>query len=148
MLTDNMTVKGRLHCILTGPDGTVLREWEQDNVVTNAGKAWIASRMAGTSSAVMSHMAVGTGAAAAAAADTALASEVATTGRKALTSTTPSNNTVVYSATFAAGEATGTLAEAGLFNASPGGTMLARTNISVTKGAADSLTINWTITVG
>lgn len=147
MLTDNMTVKGRLHCILTGPDGTVKREWEQDNVVTNVGKAWIAGRMAGTPT-VMSHMAVGTGAAAAAAADTALASEVATTGRKALTSTTPSNNTVVYSATFAAGEATATLAEAGLFNASSGGTMLARTNISVTKGAADTLTINWTITVG
>ena len=144
MLNDNMTVKGRLHCILTGPDGTVKREWEQDNVVTNAGKTWIASRMAGTSSAVMSHMAVGTGAAAAAAADPTLVTEVF---RKALTSTTPNNNTVVYSATFAAGEATGILAEAGLFNASPGGTMLARTNINVTKGAADTLTINWTITL-
>lgn len=145
MLNENMTVKGRLHCILTDANGTIKREWEQDNLVVSAGKAWIASRMAGTSSAVMSHMAVGTSATAAAAGDTALLGEAS---RKALASTTPSNNTVVYSATFAAGEGTGTLKEAGLFNATPGGTMAARTNIDVTKAAGDSLTINWTLTVG
>ena len=147
MLNDNMTVKGRLHCILTGPDGTVKREWEQDNLVVNAGKWWIAGRMAGTPG-VMSHMAVGTASnPTIAAADTTLGTELT---RKALTSTTQTagTNTVVYSATFASGEGTGTLTEAGLFNAASAGTMLARTAISVTKGAADTLTINWTITVG
>ena len=72
----------------------------------------------------MSHMAVGTGSTAAAASDAALGSEL---DRNALTSTTVTNNEVAYVCTYAAGDATGAITEAGLFNASSGGTMLCRT---------------------
>ena len=49
---------------------------------------------------------------------------------------------------FAAGSGTGAITEAGVFNASSGGTMLCRTVFSVVnKGADDSMTITWTITV-
>jgi hypothetical protein len=94
----------------------------------------------------MSHMAVGTGTTAAAVGNTALVTEL---DRNALSSTTVSTNTVQYSGTWAAGDGTGALTEAGIFNASSAGTMLARTVFSVVnKGASDQVTITWTITVG
>jgi len=93
----------------------------------------------------MSHMAVGTGTTAAAAGQTALVTE---TDRNALTSTTVTNNAVAYVATWAAGDATAALTEAGIFDASSSGDMLARTVFSVVnKGASDSMTITWTVTV-
>ena len=117
---------------------------ETENLVVTAGKNWVADRM-NDANAVMSHMAVGTGTTAAAAGQTALVTE---TDRNALTSTTVTNNAVAYVATWAAGDATAALTEAGIFDASSGGDMLARTVFSVVnKGAADSMTITWTITV-
>jgi hypothetical protein len=93
----------------------------------------------------MSHMAIGTGTTAAAAGQTTLTTEA---NRQALTSTNVSGAAVTYSATFGAGNGTGAITEAGLFNASSGGTMLCRTVFSViNKGAADTLTVSWTVTV-
>jgi hypothetical protein len=101
--------------------------------------------MNGTSESVMSHMAVGTGSTAAAAADTTLGTEL---NRQSLTSTTVTDNALAYVASYAAGTATGSLTEAGIFNASSAGTMLCRTVFgTVTKAADDSMTITWTITV-
>lgn len=117
---------------------------ETENLVVTAGKNWVADRM-NNANAVMSHMAVGTGTTAAAAGNTALVTE---TDRNALDSTTVTNNAVAYVATWAAGDATAALTEAGLFDAASSGDMLARTVFSVVnKGAADSMTITWTITV-
>jgi hypothetical protein len=54
----------------------------------------------------------------------------------------------VYVASFPAGTGTGAIVEAGLFNASSGGDMLCRTTFAVVnKGANDSITITWTVTV-
>jgi len=93
----------------------------------------------------MSHMAIGTGSTPAAAGDSALGTQAA---RVALTSTTVTNAEVAYVATFGAGTGTGAITEAGLFNASSGGTMLCRTVFSVVnKGSSDSMTITWTVTV-
>ncbi len=115
------------------------------NLVVTAGKNFIASRMEGTSSNVMSHMGIGTGTTAAAVGDTALETQA---GRVSLTSTTVTTNSVAYVATFPAGTGTGAITEAGIFNASTGGTMLCRTVFSViNKGAADTLGITWTVTV-
>ena len=115
------------------------------NLVVDDGKEFVASRMKDTTKAAMTHMAVGTGSSAAAGGDSALGSE---NDRNALTSTTVSTNTVQYVGTWAAGDATTGITEAGLFNASSSGDMLARTVFStVNKGASDSLTITWTITV-
>ena len=85
------------------------------------------------------------GTAAAAAGNTALGSESA---RTALTSSTVTDNEIVYVDTFAAGTGTGAITEAGIFNASSGGTMLCRTVFDVVnKGASDAMTITWTVTV-
>jgi len=77
---------------------------------------------------------------------TTLVTELGT--RKSVTTDDTTAGQVKYSATFIAGEATGALTEAGVFNALTAGTMLCRTVFStVNKAAADLLTINWTITI-
>jgi hypothetical protein len=71
----------------------------------------------------------------------------------ALTSTTQVTTTVTgdaiqYVATFPAGSGTAALTEAGIFNAASVGTMMARTVFAViNKGALDTLTITWKITI-
>jgi hypothetical protein len=145
MFNDTVKMKGELRITVTNPEGNVTHETVIPNLVVTAGKSFIASRMEGTSSAVMSHMAIGTGTTAAAVGDTALETQA---GRVSLTSTTVTTNSVAYVATFPAGTGTGAITEAGIFNASSGGTMLCRTVFSViNKGAADTLGITWTVTV-
>lgn len=140
MINDGLKMKGRLTIALN--DEVVQKV---DNLVVTTGKNYVASRIKDATATAMSHMAIGTGSTAAAAGDTALGSESA---RTALTSTTVTNNEVAYVDTFAAGTGTGAITEAGLFNASSAGTMLCRTVFSVVnKGADDSMTITWTITV-
>jgi hypothetical protein len=140
MVNENLKLTGALTIALN--DEVV---HEVDNLVVTAGKNFVASRMKDTTKAAMTHMAVGTGTTAAAAGNTTLVTE---TDRNALTSTTVTNNAVAYVATWAAGDATAALTEAGIFDAASSGDMLARTVFSVVnKGAADSMTITWTITV-
>ena len=118
---------------------------EVDNLVVTAGKGYVASRMKDATATAMSHMAIGSGSTAAAASDTALGNQL---GRVALTSTTVSNAVVTYVASFPAGTGTGAVTEAAILNASSGGTMLCRTVFSVVnKGAQDSMTVTWTVTV-
>ena len=55
---------------------------------------------------------------------------------------------MTYVASFGAGDGTGAITEAGLFNAASGGDMLCRTTFSVVnKGSQDSMTITWEVTV-
>lgn len=145
MIIDGLKARGTLDITVRGPDGTIKDEKKIKNLIVDDGLEYIASRMTGTSENVMSHMAVGTGSTAAAGADTALGTEV---DRNALTSTTVTSNAIAYVCSWAAGDGTGALTEAGLFNAVSSGTMLCRTVFgTVTKGASDSMTITWTITV-
>ena len=145
MIIDGLKAKGTLDIVVRGPDGNIKDEKKVENLIVDTGLDYIASRMNGTSESVMSHMAVGTGSTAAAAADTALGTEL---NRQSLTSTTVTDNAIAYVASYAAGDATGSLTEAGIFNANSGGTMLCRTVFgTVTKAADDSMTITWTITV-
>jgi len=139
MINDNFALTGALTIAV---NDVVVQE--TNNLVVTAGKNWVADRMNDVN-AVMSHMALGTGTTAAAAGDTTLVTEI---DRNALTSTTVLNNTIAYAATWAAGDGTGAVTEAGIFDASSAGDMLARTVFSVVnKGAADSITITWTITI-
>ena len=124
-------------------NGVVVREI--DNLVVTVGKNFVASRMVGVASGVMSHMAIGTTNTAAAIGDTTLAAEAA---RVALTSGTASAAVATYVATFPAGTGTGAIVEAGILNAASAGTLLCRTVFSVVnKGASDAMTITWTVTV-
>ena len=147
MINDNLSVKGEVVITLTDENGNLKARQEINNLVVNTGKAFIASRMVGTALGVMSHMALGSGTTAPALTDTALESLLGT--REILdSSTTPASGVVIYTSTFEAGDATGAVTEAGIFNAATSGTMLCRTTFDViNKGASDTMSVTWTITV-
>jgi hypothetical protein len=92
-------------------------------------------------------MGIGTGSTAPAAGDTTLGAEI---DRNALTSRTDAVNVVTYVGNWAAGDGTNSaIAEAGIFNTTSVGTMLARATITpINKGASDTLAVTWQITVG
>jgi hypothetical protein len=150
MISDLIKAKGKVHFVLTDSEGNIKEQFE-DNLVVDTGLAYIAMRMKTADlPTAMSHMAVGTGTTAAAAAQTTLVTEIA---RVALTSTTAvtsnvTNDATQYIATFAPGTGTGAITEAGIFNGGTTGTMLCRTNFAViNKDVNDTLTITWKITI-
>lgn len=146
MLLDNMKAKGKVGIVLKDKFGNVKETREIDNLVVGAGLDYIASRMGGVSDSVMSHMALGSGTTAAVDGNTDLESILGS--REALDSTTVTDNTIQYVASFEAGDATGAVTEAGIFNAATAGTMLCRTTFSVVnKAADDTMSVTWTITI-
>ena len=149
MINERLKLKGTVHLCVRSADGLVKEDRTIENLVVNAGLAYIISRMVGTAKPAISHMALGSGTTAAASAQTDLIAMLG--AREALDSTTISgtnNEKVVYVASFDAGDATGAVTEAGLFNAATGGDMLCRTVFAVVnKAADDTMTVTWTITV-
>jgi hypothetical protein len=146
MISESMKISGEVSLVLTGPDGKVKQEITRPNLVVTTGTAFIASRMEGTDDAVMSHMAIGSGTTTAAASDTDVESVLGV--REAIDTAVATNNQIVYTCGFEAGDGTGAVTEAGIFNASTGGSMLCRTVFPVVnKQADDVLTITWTITI-
>ena len=154
MLLDNIKTKGTLTLILTDEFGNVKQQAEE-NLVVSTGLAYIASRMKDTTLAATSYMAIGTGSVAAAAANTALGAESArvTLTSTTLVTTTVTNDAIQYVASFGQGVGTAAITEAGLFagaatGTSGSGTLAARTVFNViNKGALDTLTITWKITI-
>jgi hypothetical protein len=121
---------------------------ETENLVVTAGKEWVADRMSNAST-VMTHMGVGTSSTAAALTDTALVAEHSD-GRQTLTTSggTVAGAVITFHRTFAANDQTGAITEAGIFTAASAGTMLARTVFGVVnKGALDTMTISWAVTI-
>ena len=149
MINDKIKLSGELQIVLKDKDGNVKDTREVKNLVVNTGLAFIISRMVGTAKAVMSHMALGSGTTATAGAQTDLVTLLGS--REALDSTTitgSNSEKVQYVASFEAGDATGAVTEAGIFNASSGGDMLCRTVFPVVnKAADDTMTVTWVITI-
>jgi hypothetical protein len=146
MINDDLKLRGDVAIVLKDKDGKVKESREINNLVVSAGLTYICSRMADASAGVMSHMALGSGTTAAAAGDTDLESILGS--REALDSTTASSNTITYVSSFEAGEGTGAVTEAGIFNAATSGTMLCRTVFAVVnKQADDTMSVTWTITL-
>ena len=142
-------ITGRVDIVLRGPDGRVKARERVDNLVVSAGRQHIADQMAERDQAAMSHMAIGTGTTPTTATDTALQTEL---DRNALSSTAQGTgddaNKVTYVADWAAGDGTGAITEAGIFNSASAGTMLCRTVFGVkNKGAGDTLTLTWVLTI-
>ncbi|MDA7514292.1 hypothetical protein N8508_00725 [bacterium] len=145
MMNDGLKLRGEVALVLRDKNGNVKEERKINNLIVDTGLNFICDRMKDDETA-MTHMALGSGSTAAAAGDTTLGSQLGS--REALDSSTVTNNQIVYVSSFEAGDATGAVTEAGIFNASSGGTMLCRTVFSVVnKAADDTLTVNWTITL-
>lgn len=144
MTHDVIKLSGRLAICLFGPDGQLKDSRDVCNLVVAGGKTFIAARMVAATAAVMSHMAIGSGTVAAVVGDTALGASLA---RVALASGTSTGAVATYVASFPAGTGTGAVTEAGTFNDPTAGTMLCRTVFPVVnKGAADTMSITWTVT--
>lgn len=111
------------------------------NTVTTSGKNGTMDQMLlSPTLSKPTHMAIGTGSPAA----NALGTEL---DRNALTSKTRSNAIVTFVGDWAAGDGTGALTEAGVFDASSSGNMWLSASFSVVnKAAGDSLSITWTFT--
>ena len=140
---DQAGVTGHITLVLRGPDGNV-KQVEKSNLVTTAGKNGIADQiLAAPTLAKPGWMAIGTGSPAA----TLLGAEI---DRNALTSKTRSGAVVTMVGDWAAGDGTGAITEAGIFDVVTANTvnMWASASFSVVnKAAGDTLSISWTLTI-
>lgn len=136
------TLDYHMHIVLKDADGNIKDERKIHNTVTTAGKNGIADQiLASPTLGKPTHMAVGTGTPS----GTALGAEL---DRNALTSKTRSGAVVTMQGDWAAGDGTGALTEAGVFDASSTGNMWLSQSFSVVnKGSADTLSISWTLTI-
>jgi hypothetical protein len=141
-IQDKLTLKGHVAFELRDEDGNLKDAWEVDNVVTTAGKNGLADQMlAAPTLAKPTHMGIGTGTPSA----TALGAEL---DRNALANKTRANAVITFTCTWAAGDGTGTLTEAGIFDAAATGNMWCSTSFAAKpKAAADTLSATWTFTV-
>ena len=149
MINENLKLSGQLNIVLKDKAGNIKDERVEKNLVVNTGLAVIAARMIGTSKSVMSHMAIGSSTSSATGAQTDLVSVLGS--REAIDSSNiigSNNEKVVYVSNFEAGDGTGAVTEAGIFNAATSGDMLCRTVFAVVnKAADDTMSISWTITI-
>jgi len=146
-INENVKPTGLVTIVQTNAEGKIVKEFQVPNLVVTSGKNHIAAKIAATtnSPAAMTHMAIGTGTTSPGAGDTALGTQ---TGRVSLSGSVVSTNTITYTATFPAGTGDGAITEAGVFNASSGGTMLCRTTFPVVnKASGDTIAITWVVTV-
>jgi hypothetical protein len=141
---EDLGVRINVEVALRGPDGEIKQEELLHNLIPTVGKEAIAKLLKeGTTRPT--HMAIGTGTEAAAAGDTKLKTEL---DRNAAAETSVTAKVFTMKAEWAAGDGTGAITEAGLLSAASEGTLFARAVFSVVnKGAEDTLTITWKITI-
>ena len=145
---EDLKLKGRMLLQIHDKDGNLKEERQPDNLIVDAGFDLICDAIGKSTSrpAVISHIAVGTGAVVPAAGDTTLGTEIA---RLAATyAHTGGTKIFDMSATFAAGTGTGAITESGILNAASTGTLLDRVTFAVVnKGSDDSMTVKFTFTL-
>lgn len=146
-MSETIKMKGSMTAVLKKANGDV-QTVRKDNIILNAGFDFICDAIGNASSrpSAMGYIAVGSGTTAAAAAQTALVTEIT---RKAATYThTAGTKVMAFSATFGAGVGTGAVTEAGVVNAASGGTFLDRLTFAViNKGVDDELTMTFQFTL-
>lgn len=148
--TDIIVPKGKvlitIQNVLTGK----ITQGLTDNMVVTLGKNAIAAGLFDSSRGMITYCALGTSAVAPALSDTNLVAEIA---RKQVSVPSVSSNVATFTTFFTTSEAVGTLREAGLFGETastiPGsGTLFCRTAINRVKSSNDTLTLQWSVTIG
>ena len=142
-----MQLHGAMTLIISRANGDTETIYK-DNLIVNVGFDFIADAIGKSASrpSVMGYIALGTGTTAAAATQSALVTEI---DRNAATyAHTAGTKTFTFTADFLAGDATGAITEAGVFNAATAGIMFDRVVFPVVnKGSDDSLTAVFTFTM-
>jgi hypothetical protein len=150
MINQALNIKGSLTLTLKKANGDV-QVVRKDNIIVNGGFDFICDAIGNAASrpACMGYIALGTGTTSPVATQTALVSELASTGRKTAAYThTAGTKVMTFTTTFNPGEATGAITEAGVFNAASAGTMFDRVLFNVVnKGADDTITVTFQFTL-
>jgi hypothetical protein len=147
-MSNGARLSGYWEIVLRGPDGNIKELRAGHNVITTNGKELLASYLNSATTVAtntIKYIAIGTGATAEAAGDTALGTEIART-----TGTVTYTSGAIYSvtATFPAGTGTGAIVEYGLLNSSSAGTLFSRdTETVINKGSSDILTVTSKLTL-
>jgi len=141
-------VPNMVHIVARHRDGTIFYDKWVHNLRTNAGINWQYGQMAGTTAAVCTYIALSNSGATPAATDTALASEITTNGL-ARANATPSHTSNATSYTLAytfTATASQSAQNAGMLNASSGGTLCFENTFSqVSMNSGDTLQVTWTV---
>ena len=132
MIEEGMSIKGSITLLLAKPTGEV-EVVHKDNIIVNGGFDFVADAIGNSASrpGVMGWIAVGTGTSAAAATQTAMVTEIKRNA--ANYAHTAGTKVFTFTASYAAGDATGALTEAGVFNAASAGIMFDRVVFPVVK---------------
>ena len=144
---------GKVDVFLYDEHGAIKDERHLDNLIVDSGLEGVAYRIAPhdggvTPNSPWNYIAVGTGVTPPASGDTALQLEIARIQDPTANYITTSGKQVKLQVSFVPGIGTGVISESGLFNASVGGDLLARQSFApVVKGASDTLTVTWVITL-
>jgi hypothetical protein len=149
-LNEQIKLNGNVSITLIGSDGKVKQQHSDHNLVVTVGKSYLAAWLAAAtqSTEFMTFIGLGTDTAGPVSGDTTLGSEFSGGGYSRSDGTLSSaSNVWTNTATFAPGNGTGAITEAGLFSASTSGTMFARQVFPVyNKQAGDTLTVVWNVT--
>ena len=143
---DQVFQSGSVSISLIDKNGNIKERTFVRNLVVATGLSHLADRLEDTpDETAMGYLAIGNDATPASAVNTGLGGEL---GRVAITSkiqgTGGNSNQITVTATVPAGVGTGTIVEAGIFNASSNGIMFARSVFSPkVKGAGDALGFSW-----
>ena len=153
-LKNGLKLKGKVKLTFKNEKTGKIEVFEYDNLVVNTGLYAIAARLTGTdipanTKGAITYCAVGTGTNAPAAGDTDLQTELA---RKQIAVRSSALAVATFRTYFNTGEANGVLKECGLFGddatvAADSGTLFCRAAIDKTKTSANSLTIDWEISI-
>jgi hypothetical protein len=144
-MKNHLKIKGTILLELFGADGRLKLRRKVQNLIVTTGRGQVIDRLQAGTPAVCDYIAIGTGATAAAAGDTALQTEVAR-GQGTLTQPDAFTDRSVY--TFAAGIGTGNITEAGRLNAAAAGVLMGRQVFTaIPKTASDSLQITYDFTI-
>ena len=153
MPNEKYTIVGRVKWTLRDEFGNIKEEGYHENTITELHDALVADRLAGCSDQLINWGHAGTGSGGGSS-STNLAAEFAES-RTTLTSATQQaggdDNDVKYTFTLGAGVCTGNIEEIGIFTSEAydsGGCCCYNDTISLTKGASDTLTVEWTVTYG
>lgn len=151
-LNEQIKLNGSVNIKLIGPDGIVKQEHTDHNLVVTVGKSYLTTYITpgnhNTGNEFAQFVGLGTNSSGPTSGDTALGAEFSGGGYSRATGVlTQSANVWTNTATFAPGNGTGAITEAGLLSASTVGTMFARQVFSVyNKAAGDTLIVVWNVT--
>jgi hypothetical protein len=150
-ISSSFQLRGALRIALCDPTGKVLEERLVNNLCVTQGRSWVLGQLETVNqqtAQTISQLAIGSVTVAPTTADVALGGEVTRiaigTFLTANLTQNPPNLTFVCS--FATNQGNTTIAEAGLFNSTAGGTMLGHaTFASFVKATSNTLNISYTI---